>query len=265
VTSMAERSWSGQFLGMLEALRMPAQFQQGRRYARRGQVRQLTISSSLASALVLDDDGETYRAKIAVRAFSGGDWNRIERALAQQAIHMAALLAGRLPEDMDQLLAGLGLSLFPESLADLALECSCPSWQVPCRHLTAACYVLADSFDTDPLDILAWRGRGRDELLARLRELWTQPVPAVIEAVPAPGLADFWTAGPRVATPPGAVAGSVRRPDSLLDQLDPLRLAAGRYDVLELLRPVYRAITRDPSAAESTLDNVVAGDVPPGW
>jgi len=244
---MVERAWSAQFIGMLESLRMPAQFQQGRRYARGGQVRQLTVSASLAWALVLDDDGETYRAKIAVRAFSGGDWNRIERALAQQAIYGAALLAGRLPDEMDSLLAGLGLSLFPESLTDLALECSCPSWQVPCRHLTAACYVLAERFDTDPLEILAWRGRGREELLERLRELWVQPAPPPVEPVPAPMLADFWTAGPRVATPAEPVAGSVRRPDALLDQLDPLRLSAGRHDVVELLRPAYRAISPGPT------------------
>jgi uncharacterized Zn finger protein len=242
---VAERQWSAQFVGMLEALRMPAQFQQGRRYARAGHVRQLTISTSLASALVLDENGQTYRAKIAVRAFSGADWHRIEGALAQQAIYAAKLLAGQLPDDIDRLLASFGLSLFPDSLADLAMDCSCPSWQVPCRHLTAACYALAASFDGDPFGILAWRGRGREELLDRLRALRFEPVATVVEPTRAPALSDFWTAGPRVAAPTAAVPGSVRRPDALLDQLDPLLLTAGRYDVLDLLRAAYRAIVQD--------------------
>src|SRR5262245_9951850 len=100
--SMTERPlWSEQFLGMLEALRMPAQFQQGRRYARSGRVPSLSISTSLVTGLVQDDDGVTYRARVAVRAFSAADWHRIERALAGEALYTARLLAGELPADLD--------------------------------------------------------------------------------------------------------------------------------------------------------------------
>jgi uncharacterized Zn finger protein len=234
--------WSEQFLGMLESLRMPAQFQQGRRYARTGQVRSLSISSSLVTGLVLDDDGETYRARVAVRAFSGADWHRIERALAAQAIHVARLLAGDLPEDLDRILGGFGLSLFPEDLSEIALECSCPGWHKPCGHLTATCYVLAESFDADPFGILAWRGRGRDELLDNLYALRVPTAPAEPTARPLPPApTGFWTAGPRLPPPPEPVPGTVRRPDALLEQLEPLGLTAGRFDVVDLLNAAYRA------------------------
>ena len=144
---VTERRWSAEFIAMLEALRMPTQFQQGRRYARAGHVRHLSVSASLAAALVLDEDGQAYRTKIAVRAFTGADWNRIERTLAGEARYAARLLAGQLPEDIDGILASFGLSLFPEGLAELAMDCACPAWQVPCRHLTATFYSLAESFD----------------------------------------------------------------------------------------------------------------------
>ena len=239
--------WSEQFLGMLESLRMPALFQRGRRYARSGQVRSLTISSSLVTGLVLDDDGHTYRARIAVRAFHDGDWHRIERALAREAIHAAKLLAGELPEDLDGVLASFGLSLFPEQLSDIALECSCPSWQKPCEHLAATCYALAESFDADPFGMLAWRGRGRDELLDNLRSLRMSAIghamateaPRITQPPPVSG---FWTAGPRLPVPPDDVPGTVRRPDALLEQLDPLGLTAGRFDVIDLLRTAYRSL-----------------------
>jgi uncharacterized Zn finger protein len=245
---MAERQWSEQFLGMLEALRMPAVFAQGRRYARSGQVRDLSISASLASALVLDENGQTYRARIAVRAFSNADWHRIERVLAGQAIYAAKLLAGQLPDDLDQLLAGFGLSLFPDSFADMAIDCSCPSWHSPCRHLAATAYALARSFDTDPFGILTWRGRGRDELLARLRTARGAPPPAPAPVAPAAStLAGFWTAGPRVPAPMRAAPGTVRRADAVLDQLDPLNLTAGRHDVTDLLRTAYRKLVDPPA------------------
>ena len=241
--------WSEQFLGMLESLRMPAVFQQGRRYARSGKVRSLSISTSLVTGLVADDDGETYRARVAVRAFSAADWRRIERALAAEAIHTARLLAGDLPEDLDSILAGYGLSLFPTELTDIALECSCPGWQKPCPHLAATCYALAESFDADPFGILAWRGRGRTELLDNLRELRTAP-PAgagtggADPGRPPPPTAGFWTAGPRLAPPPEPVPGSVRRPTALLEQLDPIGLSAGRFEVADVLAEAYRRMTR---------------------
>ena len=49
------------------------------------------------------------------------------------------------------------------------MDCNCPDWGVPCKHLAAVCYVLAEAFDADPFAVLAWRGRERDDLLAALR------------------------------------------------------------------------------------------------
>jgi uncharacterized Zn finger protein len=39
---------------------------------------------------------------------------------------------------------------------------------VPCKHLAATFYLLAEAFDDDPFAILAWRGRERQDLLANL-------------------------------------------------------------------------------------------------
>jgi uncharacterized Zn finger protein len=239
---MAERRWSREFIAMLEALRMPAQFQAGRRYLRAGHVRSLTISSSLAMAVVWDDDGETYRTRVAVRAFSQADWRRIERALAGEAIHAARLLSGRLPDDLDRVLAEFGLSLFPVELQEMAMDCTCPTWQVPCRHLTATCYALAESFDQDPFGILAWRGRGREELLDRLRVLRSVTLVsdlAVDEETKHEPKRDFWTAGPRLAI---ATDRPRSRPDAVLDHLEPLDLTVGRHQVVDLLRRAYRAM-----------------------
>ena len=42
---------------------------------------------------------------------------------------------------------------------------------MPCKHLAATFYLLAEAFDDDPFLILRWRGRDRETLLGRLREL----------------------------------------------------------------------------------------------
>ncbi|MEU7866798.1 hypothetical protein [Dactylosporangium sp. NPDC049140] len=248
---MPETTWSQQFLGMLESLRMGTTFSAGRRYARAGQVRSVTVSTSIVTALVVDEDGETYRARIGVQAYTAADWARIERALAGEAIHAAKLLAGHLPDNLERILAGFGLSLFPQSLSEIVLDCSCPGWQKPCRHLTAACYVLAEEFDANPFAILAWRGRGRDELLEALRAHRVSALAHIARAKrpdPAPtshnlGGGTFWEAGPRLDPPEPEVPGALRRGDAILDQLDALPLAVGRFDVADVLRAAYHTVT----------------------
>ena len=70
--------------------------------------------------------------------------------------------------DIEDVFEGIGLSLFPGSADELSLDCSCPDWEVPCKHLAATFYLLAESFDDDPFRIPAWRGRQRDDLLDNL-------------------------------------------------------------------------------------------------
>lgn len=245
--------FSRPFIEMFEALRMAPTMARGRRDARAGHVRSLTISSSVAVAQVRGpDDPSAHRARIAVRAFGAAEWSRVEDDLAAQARYVADLLAGRMPTGIDAVFAGAGVSLLPLSLDEIAMDCTCERWPMPCAHLAATCYALAGAFDTDPFTAFAWRGRPRDELLGRLRRLRGAAAPDATPApaeVPGAGLGDiaaFWGTGtpPPAASPPPPVApaGSAARPDALLDQLDPPPLSLAGDPVIELLRPAYRAL-----------------------
>ncbi|GIE55919.1 putative Zn finger protein [Actinoplanes octamycinicus] len=160
------------FLGMFESLRMGSTFSRGRRDERAGHVRSLTVSSSLAVAQVRGpDDPVAFRARIAVRAFGASDWARVESALVKEARYLAGLLDGRMPPGIEAVFAESGLTLLPLSLDEVAMDCTCERWPMPCMHLAATCYALARAFQTDPFEVFAWRGRHRDELLMRLRRL----------------------------------------------------------------------------------------------
>src|SRR5688572_29317324 len=124
------------FLAVLESLGVATRFQQGRRLSRSGAVRGLTITTSVATANIREADGqETHRVRIAVRAFSATEWHRVEQSLSAQAIHVPKLLAGEVPEGLDELFAGAGLTLLPQSVGEVALSCSCRGWQEPCTHV----------------------------------------------------------------------------------------------------------------------------------
>src|SRR5260370_32729502 len=82
------------------------------------------------------------------------------------------------------------------------MTCSCPDWEVPCKHLAAVCYVLAEAFDDDPFGMLAWRGKSREDLLAALRRLTgrvhaadgSRPVIEVADRPLAESIGGFWSA-----------------------------------------------------------------------
>ncbi|MEV6635351.1 hypothetical protein AB0M54_31835 [Actinoplanes sp. NPDC051470] len=236
------------FLGTFESLRLTSTFSRGRRDARNGYVRSLTISSSLVVARVRGpEDRAAFRARIAVRAFGAAEWARVEDALAAQARFVADLLDGRMPAGIDRIFTEAGLTLLPLSLDDVAMDCTCERWPMPCVHLAATLYELARSFDTDPFGVFAWRGRTREELLDRLRRLRGAVAVAAFDppAEPppsaSPGLgdpADFWGTD---AVPPAAPPARTR-PDVLLDQLDPPPLGD---DLIEKLRPAYLALPVD--------------------
>lgn len=242
--------WSRRFLEVLESFGMGGRLLRGKNYARAGQVLTMNLSTSLVVAQVQGSRPEPYRVRIAVKAFTDREWLRIEEALAGQALFAAKLLAGDMPADIEDLFAELGLKLFPGTLRELSMDCSCPDWEVPCKHLAATCYLLAESFDADPFEILAWRGRSRIELLDRLRRLRDgghRPVDPV-EAEPDTArlddaLADFWLPGPQPDQPPAEP--SMVRPDALLDQLDPIGITVGRRELADVLRPAYQSLNRE--------------------
>lgn len=242
---IGQQWWSKRFLEVLESFGMGGRLARGKRYARAGQVLSLSVSKSVVMASVQGSRPTPYKARIVVKAFTDAEWGRIEEALADQALFAAKLLAGELPADIEQVFAELGLLLFPDTMRELTMDCSCPDWEVPCKHLAAVCYLLAESFDNDPFEILAWRGRTRGELLGRLRELRDYGLPvaeAPVDAVtPLSALLDtFWTTPPNAN--PITEANPAGAPDALLTQLDQLPLTLHDQPVTELLRPAYEAL-----------------------
>jgi uncharacterized Zn finger protein len=199
------------FLGTFESLRMGPTFARGRRDERAGHVRSLTISSSLVVAQVRGpDDPKAFRSRIAVRAFGASDWARVEDALVAEARYTADLLGGRMPPGINAVFAEAGLSLVPLSLDEVAMDCTCERWPMPCIHLAATTYALVRSFEEDPFGAFAWRGRTRDELLTQLRELRGARAVEATDATSAGGNATAGATGRAGARASAAVSGAPR-------------------------------------------------------
>ncbi|MFY1681153.1 hypothetical protein ACN265_06465 [Micromonospora sp. WMMD730] len=199
--------WSRRFLEVLESFALGTRLTRGRAYARRGQVLRLDVSPGRVEASVQGSRPRPYPVTIALPPFPDALWGRIERELAGQAFFSARLLAGDLPAELEELFAAAGAPLFPRSVGELTQRCGCPDVAVPCKHLAATFYLLAEAFDADPFQLLHWRGRSRDALLGRLRVLRADAVGSAHDTDGTPG----FSAGGQVTGPPSA-AGQVTGP-----------------------------------------------------
>ena len=246
--------WSRRFLEVLESFAMGGRLARGRAYARKGQVLTLDVTPGEVTASVQGSRARPYAVRIGLPVFPELVWAKAEIALSEQALPSAKLLAGEVPPELEELFAAAGAPLFPTGVTDLDQSCSCPDWGVPCKHLAATFYLLAEAFDTDPFLILRWRGRDREALLARLRELRgdgtaapeheaERPAATVGAAlalgdVAAPTIDPerFWQPPVPSGHPPAVLSVE---PDVLLRQLPDPGAELGGPALVDRLRPAY--------------------------
>jgi uncharacterized Zn finger protein len=242
-STVARTWWSKRFIGVLEQIGVGGRLSRGRSYARSGQIVSLEVDVGAVQAVVQGSRPQPYRVRIGIPAFGKAEWGQICQALVDDASHAAALLNGEMPREIESVFDAVGLALFPTDARDLAMDCNCPDFQVPCKHLAAVFYVLAERFDADPFEILALRGRDREALLADLRERRAAAAPAdQADGVPPLDtvLDTFYSAGPGLDEP---LAGPRTPSDALLDQVPELAVDLRGERVTDLLRPAYLALS----------------------
>lgn len=271
--AIGEQWWSRRFIAVLESYGMSGRLARGRSYARAGQVLEFKLTQGKVAAAVQGSRVRPYQVHIGVLPLTKPQWRKVTERLASQALFRAKLLAGEMPHEIEDVFKDCGTPLFPEHADDLDMRCSCPDWGVPCKHLAAVCYVLAEAFDADPFAMLAWRGKGREDLLAALRSVGqpagrsasrsagspTGPsrqhgpgrlagpvLPPLSECVP-----DFWTGGlsparlRALSTAPAASSA----PDLLLRMYEPPPISVRGKDLLDLLKPAYERLAADEQLA----------------
>jgi uncharacterized Zn finger protein len=163
--AFGESWWARRWIEVLESFNIGARLGRGRSYARRGQVLSIKIGKGAVSAEVQGSRPRPYQVRIQVMTLTKGAWKRLAKVLGQQALFAAKLLAGEMPERIEQAFQAAGLSLFPGKSKDLQTECSCPDWSNPCKHIAAVYYLLGEEFDRDPFLIFRLRGMERKELI----------------------------------------------------------------------------------------------------
>lgn len=159
--------WTKRWMAVLENYYMGAELPRGRAYAQAGQVLQIDIEHGVVRATVQGSKKAPYKVVLRFRQAPKTQWTKLSKTLSSQAIFAAKLLAGQMPEYIEDTFEEQKLSLFPKEIEDLETECSCKADGL-CRHIIAVYYLLAEEFDRDPFLFMRLRGLDRDKLVEEI-------------------------------------------------------------------------------------------------
>ncbi len=149
--------WGAQWLQSLSSIDHDNRLPRGRTYANRGAVRDMVVSDNHVHARVQGSRPRPYDVDIEVPPLSTADAQRLIQRLATDPGLIARLLNRELDPVVLKESQALGLPVFPARWSDLKMQCSCPDWAVPCKHLAATIYLLSQEIDGDPFLVFRLR------------------------------------------------------------------------------------------------------------
>ncbi|MEM1169218.1 MAG: hypothetical protein AAGJ08_09145 [Cyanobacteria bacterium P01_H01_bin.35] len=162
--------WTQQWIDLLNSYRYKKRLERARNYARQGNVLSIEFKEQKITAEVQGTAPEPYKLSLWLDTFTDEDWNYIIETLSERAIFTAKLLAGEMPQNIEEVFAANGLRLFPFTLDDIHAKCDCPDPARVCKHIAAVYYLLGDRFSDDPFLLFQLRGRSKEKILEELRQ-----------------------------------------------------------------------------------------------
>ncbi len=142
--------WGAQWLNAFNHIDYSNRLPRGKSYANRGFVVGISIDGNRISAKVQGSRITPYQVDISIPVFSASEKARILAEITENPFFLSQLLNRTLPAELHDTLQLIGIDLFPRSWNDLKGGCSCPDWAVPCKHMAAVLYLVANEIDKNP-------------------------------------------------------------------------------------------------------------------
>lgn len=142
--------WGEQWLNALDRIDFSNRLDRGRAYAKNGSVRSINIKEHMIEAKVQGSQRSPYKVTIVVPPFFDNEKEIILKNISSNNLILSKLLNRELPNELLQIAEANNIKIFPKSWQDIKLNCSCPDWAVPCKHLAAVIYLVANEIDQNP-------------------------------------------------------------------------------------------------------------------
>ncbi len=150
--------WGSEWLKSLTHIDYANRIPRGSAYAKKGAVRNIDISGNVITARVNGSRPTPYKVTIRVPLFKKEQTELLMKKLLEQPALISKLLNRELDPEVFQVAKRIGLNLFPQRWSDLDMNCSCPDWAVPCKHLAAVIYMMSREIDNDPFLMFSMHG-----------------------------------------------------------------------------------------------------------
>ncbi|QUY44541.1 metal-binding protein [Acaryochloris sp. 'Moss Beach'] len=249
--------WAQRWVDVLESFGWRRRLERARNYVRDGRVLKLEFNGPKVVAQVQGTAEQPYKVSLALDSFTDEQWGFVIEEMSLRAIFAAKLLAGEMPQNIEEAFTASGLSLFPFSKFDIHSRCSCPDPVNPCKHIGAVYYLLGDYFSQDPFILLQLRGRTKQSIVEDLRQMRSvgseveegeSKVTDISQSLAIKVKTDFWRYDQQldpslvVITPPPTS-------ETVLDVLGPLPLSSegkvgGDPLVSDCLRTIYQRVSQ---------------------
>jgi uncharacterized Zn finger protein/ERCC4-related helicase len=142
--------WGEQWLNSLAEIDYGNRLERGSRYARNGSIKSININNNQINAKVIGSRPRPYNVDIILPPFFDPELSNFIKAVSLKPTIISKLLNRELDPQVLNLAEDLGLKVFPKKWTDFKMQCSCPDWAVPCKHLAAVIYKVSSEIDNNP-------------------------------------------------------------------------------------------------------------------
>jgi uncharacterized Zn finger protein/superfamily II DNA or RNA helicase len=142
--------WGEQWLRSLSNIDYDNRLPRGSAYARKGAVTNIKIDENNIWAKVAGSRPKPYDVTVIIPPFFEEDVKKLIKAIALKPVIISKLLNRDLDPEILAIAERCGLKVFPKQWTDFKMQCSCPDWAVPCKHLAAVIYKVSAEIDNNP-------------------------------------------------------------------------------------------------------------------
>jgi len=142
--------WGEHWLRSLQNVDYENRLPRGASYARSGHVKEIKIKGNLITAKVTGSRPRPYTVNIIIPPFFEDQVEKLIKDIILRPALISKLLNRELDPEVLTIAEQNGLKVFPRQWTDFKMQCSCPDWAVPCKHLASVVYMISREIDNNP-------------------------------------------------------------------------------------------------------------------
>lgn len=147
--------WGNEWLRSLTHIDYDNRIPRGATYARKGNVKDIVLKDNIISAKVTGSRITPYKVSITIPPFFPNQTDALMDELIKHPGIISRLLNRELAPEIMSIARACGIKIFPERWTDLKMQCNCPDWAVPCKHIAAVIYMFSREIDNNPFIVFS--------------------------------------------------------------------------------------------------------------